>query len=660
MTTARNYLGRAVQAPFAIGVLAVAVFAIWAARDAGYEATTWYPGALFIVALAVVAALAYTGVRPATPALIAIGCLALFAAWSALSIRWSSDKGIAWDGANRTILYAFVFTLFASLPWRRESLPLLLCGFSIVVATIGAVDLIRASNGDVARYFIFGRMSAPAGYPNAAAALYLLSIWPPLYAATRRELPAVARAGLLAVATVLGELALLAESRGSLFAVPVTVVLYLLVVPRRLRAGLALTVVALAVALARGPLVDVYDPLNRGESAQGPLHHALVAIAVSSLVVLVAWAGVAEVDRRLDLSTRTIRLANRLALVAAAAALLGGCVALAVSTPGPADRLSSAWHHFKAGYSDQPTHSHFSSGLGNNRYDFWRVAVIELRDHPVRGIGADNFAEPYVRLRRSGEEPLYPHSLELRTLAETGLVGGLLFAGFVVFCAVSVRRGAGRRDDVYAGIARAGVVGAAYWAIHGSADWFWEFPGLTAPALAWLGLAAPPPRLGASARARLVPIAVTVLAVAAAVSFVFPFLSARLADRAAQTWSGHAARAFADLDRARALNPLSAHADILAGGIASRLDELPRMRTAFEHALQRDPGNWYAHFELALADAGLHRRAPALEQLALAGRMNPKEDVIDTVRTLVLRRRPIDRDRIDRLFVRRVHARVGP
>ena len=84
------------------------------------------------------------------------------------------------------------------------------------------------------------------------------------------------------------------------------------------------------------------------------------------------------------------------------------------------------------------------------------------------------------------------------------------------------------------------------------------------------------------------------------------------------------------------------------------------MRTAFERALRRDPGNWYAHFELALADAGLHQRVVALEQLALAARLNPKEHVIGTVATLVRRRRPIDRDRIDRLFVRRVRARVGP
>jgi hypothetical protein len=265
-----------------------------------------------------------------------------------------------------------------------------------------------------------------------------------------------------------------------------------------------------------------------------------------------------------------------------------------------------------------------------------------------------------VRERRSDEEPLYPHSLELRVLAQTGIVGGLLFAGFLVSCAFAVRRGAGARGDVYAGIARAGVIGAVYWAIHGSADWFWEFPGLTAPALAWLGLAVVPPRPSSSPRVRAVPIAVLVVAAVAMASFVFPFLAARLSDRAARTWSAHPARAYADLDRAGRLDPLSAHPDLLAGGIASRRGDLPKMRAAFVRALERDPRNWYAHFELALADAGLHRRALALEQLVIARRLNPNEIVIDTARRLVQRGAPIDRDRIDRLFVRRVRARVGP
>ena len=102
--------------PFLVGVAAVAVFAVWAANDAGYASTTWYPGGLFLLALAVVTVVAYGGVSLSRPALVAIVFLGAFAAWCALSITWASDKGIAWDGANRTVLYFLVYALFVSLP----------------------------------------------------------------------------------------------------------------------------------------------------------------------------------------------------------------------------------------------------------------------------------------------------------------------------------------------------------------------------------------------------------------------------------------------------------------------------------------------------------------------------------------------------------------
>ena len=153
-----------------------------------------------------------------------------------------------------------------------------------------------------------------------------------------------------------------------------------------------------------------------------------------------------------------------------------------------------------------------------------RVALLEFRRHPLAGVGVDNFAESYVRDRRSREEPLYPHSLELGVLEQTGIVGGLLFAGFVVAAGIAVLRGVGRGPDLAGGAARAGVVAALYVAIHGSGDWLWEFPALAATSLAWVGLAAsrPPAEAPAAPRAnRLLSVAVSLGALAVAASFVF-------------------------------------------------------------------------------------------------------------------------------------------
>jgi hypothetical protein len=256
---------RALEPPFAVGALAVLVFAVWLAKNTGYAPATWYPGGLFLVALAAVAFLTYGRASVSTAALVAIACLGAFAAWSLLSIAWASDKGIAWDGANRTLLYFVVYTLFVALPWRRASIPVLIVALGFAALVIGVVDLLRAA-GDPAPFFIYGRYAAPAGYPNAACAVYVFAAWPLAYIAARREASVVLRGALLAAATALVELAVLTQSRGSLFAIPVAVVAYLAIVPRRLRAGLALVVVAAATAAARTHVLDVFDPVRRGDA----------------------------------------------------------------------------------------------------------------------------------------------------------------------------------------------------------------------------------------------------------------------------------------------------------------------------------------------------------------------------------------------------------
>src|SRR4029079_11797418 len=56
---AARRMRRALEPPFAVGALAVIVFAVWLAKDAGYAPATWYTGGLFLVALAAVAFVAY-------------------------------------------------------------------------------------------------------------------------------------------------------------------------------------------------------------------------------------------------------------------------------------------------------------------------------------------------------------------------------------------------------------------------------------------------------------------------------------------------------------------------------------------------------------------------------------------------------------------------
>ena len=59
----------------------------------------------------------------------------------------------------------------------------------------------------------------------------------------------------------------------------------------------------------------------------------------------------------------------------------------------PVTQARDAWDEFSAGQQFEESSSYFGANLGSNRYDFWRVALGELRDSPVAGVGAGNFAD---------------------------------------------------------------------------------------------------------------------------------------------------------------------------------------------------------------------------------------------------------------------------
>ena len=78
-----------------------------------------------------------------------------------------------------------------------------------------------------------GRLAGPVGYENATAALFLAAFWPAVLLAARRSSPPAPAALLLAAAGVLLELVVLAQSRGSLLAGAVALVLAVALSPER-------------------------------------------------------------------------------------------------------------------------------------------------------------------------------------------------------------------------------------------------------------------------------------------------------------------------------------------------------------------------------------------------------------------------------------------
>ncbi len=643
------------------GFLVLAVLLDWTRRRGGLEPVTWYPGALILLgALAVVAPGLVVARLHLRLHWAAIGALAAFAAWCFASIAWSEDRGIAWEGANRTLLYLTIYALFALLPWQPRGAAVLLGLYAAGVATIGTAVLIQASESSrPATFFLASRLSEPLGYQNADCAAFMMAFWPAVFVASRRATPWVLRGPLLAAGGVLLELSLLSQSRGWLVALPVALLLFFAVVPGRLRSLIWLAAVTATVALARQPILDVY---LAGKANH--LHHSLLsarhAVLVSALTLtLVGWT-LALLDRAWEPPVRLVRRAS--ATLGAAAACGGLAVLVLVVAFGkPTARLAKGWNQFtsvdRGGYSGT---SYLTRGLGSNRYDAWRVAAHEFKGKPLTGVGVDNFAIDYERERKSSEELLYPHSLEARVVAQTGIVGTGLFLTFLTVAAVlAVRRA--RRDANAVAVASAVFISFGYWFVHGSVDWFWEIPALGGAAFMCLGMAgslgATPAAASSRPRLRLAAAAAAAtFAVVGGTSFVLPWLSALYTDQAARTWKSDPRLAFSDLERARKLNRLDNNPDLIAGAIASRLGNYGRMRGAFANAVRRTPEDWYANLELGVAEALLGRKAEALRSIAAAQRLNPGEPTIPAVARRIRTGAAVSPAALDREFLDRVAA----
>ena len=298
----------------------------------------------------------------------------------------------------------------------------------------------------------------------------------------------------LGAVPLLGSLAWLGQSRGSLFTLPLALLVFLAVTPDRLRVLAALVPCALALAVALGPTLDIID-LESRRLLPALVDEATRAIVVPAALLAGLGALVAAAERRFAPAPPSARRIRLTATVVVAILAVAGTV-VAVTQADVASEVSERWEEFKSNESTGTGSSRLSSG-GTNRYDFWTVAWDAFEREPVRGLGMDNFQQEYALHGNTDEKPRFPHSLELSVLSQTGVVGGLLMLAALtaaVAAAVATAFRARRRLPPGA-IAAAGPAAAALgvfvsWLLHTSVDWLYELPALGGIAFAMLGLAA--------------------------------------------------------------------------------------------------------------------------------------------------------------------------
>jgi tetratricopeptide (TPR) repeat protein len=644
------------------GLLLVAVLLVLASSGGGFAATSWYPAALFLLALLVIVVISDRAAlaEVARSNFVVFAFIGALAGWSLLSILWAGAKDDAWDGGNRVAMYLIVFALAGLFPSTPSRSAVILGTFSLGVTVLTGYAFLF---GDLGPTFTNGRLAEPIGYASATAALCLMAVWPAVGLGVAREASVVIRGLMLGAAGVLVQFAILAESRGAVLALPVAALVYIVLVPNRARALLALGLLATVGYLTWEPLTDVFAAVRVDNATT--LSNARQVVVVTFAAVSAVGALVALAERRISASAVWSRRGSLALQVAVLVALLAGAGAWMARGGDPLDRAESTWQDFKSGYPDSFGDSRLTGELGTNRYDFWRVGLQLFRDEPVLGAGADNFSLAYVASRRTDEEPNYPHSIAVEVLSQTGVVGAALFITGLIAALIAFVRKRRALDDFGRLIAASAMTGFVYWLFHASVDWFWELPVLGAAAFMYLGMALATShdveldrhsdyRPAGWARALGL-----VVCVAVALSFLFPWLSARAINEALAVWRTDPAAAQVHLEQARELNPLTDRADEIAGAIASRTGDVATMRRSFQRALERDPDNWYSHLELGIAYALAGDKDSALAELEIAEDLNPRDAVIDEVQALVLAGRPVSAAAVDERFLSRLEARIG-
>lgn len=606
------------------------VVAWWGWKQGAYFGPVFYPGAICLFLLAALCLLfAPLDVRIDGPARVALWSFAGLAAWTLLSILWTPLPAAAVSYGERAFAYTALFSFGV---WATRLLgPRMLAALgpvAIAGAVVGiATTVVIATGTDVTWYLQEdGTLRFPIGYRNGDAAFFLICLWPLLGIASWNELRWTLRALAIASGTMLIELALLSESRGSLPAMALALLAFLALSPRRLRSAAMLALAAIPAIPAVPTLLSVYRHGEANAGAIPLLHHAGVAVILTTLASLVLAAVVLRlVYPRLRLGASGVRtLSWASAILAIVAVGIGGTVFIA-RHGGPVGFLDQRISQFgKTGYPNLHGQGiRFGANVGSNRHDFWRVSADEGLEHPLLGGGAGSFQQVYLLHKRSDENPHDPHSIEALAFGELGVPGLallLLFVGATGWAVVRSRRS----GTAAAMVTAAAAAGGVQWFVHSSYDWFWQYPGVTAPGVYLLGVAVAPGLRGVVAGGvRWIRWPLAALALALALVAAPLFLSDRYSNRAAAETKSDPAAAIQDYDRAAKLNPLSDLPLLGKGMVAASVGERAVALQAYGQAADRVP-NDFAPYYLTAGELWPEKPRAARAALAKARSLNPR------------------------------------
>ena len=412
----------------AAGVGAALGLALVAFASGGYFPTAWTWAAL--IALVFVAAVLGLGVatRPSGLALLSLGGLAGFGAWTWLAIVWSEDPAATVLEGLRVLMYISVFTAIL-LVLRREGVPLLLAATLAAIFLASGYGLLTrlfperlGSFDPVAAY----RLEEPLTYWNAAGVFAAMGALLALGFAARAETVA-ARAMASATLPVFLATLYFTFSRGAWIAGAVGLAAAVAIDPGRLQ--LLLTGLVLGIPSGLAVLLSSHeDALTRLDAPVSAASHEGHRLALYILLLAVAaglaGAGLWLADRRVT-PPRQARLAFG---SAAALVLVVGLLGVFVHYGGPVELVRKGYDSFTT-TSNTPTvnlNQRLFTFSGSYRAELWHAAWHDYEAHPVLGSGPGTYEWYWDEHRPIQHKVRDAHNLYLEVLAELGPLGLLL------------------------------------------------------------------------------------------------------------------------------------------------------------------------------------------------------------------------------------------
>lgn len=580
-------------------------------------------------------------VGPSRLALLALGLLAGFVLWTALSLIWTESSERTGTDLARLLGYLGVFSLILCVRAPREP-QRLVSAVGAAIAFLALLGLLSRLHpawfpaADQTAEFLDDsreRLSYPLNYWNALGALIAVGL--PLLLHISATAKTVLVRALAAAALPAMMLAIFFTlSRGSIVAAALAILIFLAVADDRAPKLLTLAITgaggALLIALA-AQREELRHGLTNTDLGRDQGNEVLLIAIVVCVAIALLHAGISKllIDGKRPRWTQPSRDFSLAAFGALVVVLLVAFFAV----NGPS-RVSDGIDEFKGGGNAGTGTGRLNSFAGESRWDLWQSAVDENATKPLTGTGAGTFVYWWDRDAAGAEAVQDAHSVYLQTLGELGIVGLLLYLGFVFVVlgagvVLAARAGPGLRSALAAALA-----GCAAFFLAAAVDWAWQMPVLPVAVL-MLGsvlVMAPASIPGSEGLLRRWParIALALGALVAILAIAIPLASTSLVRSSeAAVREGDLEAALADARSAENVEPAAATPRLQQALVLELQGRLPAAAAAATEATERESTNWRTWLVLSRIEAERGNADAALDAYRRARSLNPLSPLFD-------------------------------